>query len=1020
VAPGQKGYKLLKGFTEKGFKNALDTVMQSTTRGVFVDAAVFDPYAGRLTDLAKDTPIDAVLPDYLESEETDSEAEARLKNAIEGAGLGFAIDTLIAGFRGMRRAKRLKELKEARAKKVELPRAGTNAPSAPAVTAMDAADSKAAADINKLIDDLTPAAKAAEEAEAAAKPAAEKTIAYTDGAAPSHKFVLDQQAVRNSARAFLAGEPGTSTGELIGINEKTIDWTALKEGKDIYDLLDSVGQLLDPMLKDQPGFRARTWQQANVLASLVGARSAEGVLRTADKVSNLDAHVVGNKAVLLASAARLNSLAKAFDASGSDADLVAYLRHFETHAGIQAAIRKSRSEMGRALNAWKNLNGAVDANDFKAVDDILIRYGGREDVRAQAARIAKLRDAAEIGKVVRKSRYQHVRDGLLEVYINSLLSSVKGTVVLNNLANGVQVATGIAERAVAAAIGKVRGGADRVETAEVKAMLFGNFRGFTETVKLAGKNAWTVAKTAEPITDPIERLEHTGRKAIYVDTTGLQGKALKAAEAYNAAGEVVRTPQRVLMIGDEFFKTVAYQQQLHALAAREAAQQVRARGLKGAEAAREEARIIHEIRQLPPDEVRVGALEFARYQTFQTDLGTVGKSVQNIVNKVPTLRLILPFVKTPTNLLKQSFERFPGAAALLSESRAEWAKGGAARDMVIAKQAMGAAYMGAIWWAVQSGAITGSGGPDAKNRGGGQAGLRADGWQPYSIKVGDTWVSYQRLDPVASLIGTVANLHEILSAAGTDIDGDLEVEAHEAVALTTMATVRMVTDKAWTQGIADFLEALEADDGGSAVARWANRTGANFVYPAALSRSVAQSVDPVVREAFTFSETLKKQVPGLSDELPAKRDVLGREVRLDTGAPGWTNLVNPIAVSADKADPVTDELARLQVQVAPLPKSLNGVKLDVFQFGRLNELVGTVKVSGLTLEERLKVAIESPRYARMTDDDGEFEGSKGAYLKALIAQHRALARAQLLKEQPLLGVTVDARKTRAALAKRPK
>ena len=36
--------------------------------------------------------------------------------------------------------------------------------------------------------------------------------------------------------------------------------------------------------------------------------------------------------------------------------------------------------------------------------------------------------------------------------------------------------------------------------------------------------------------------------------------------------------------------------------------------------------------------------------------------------------------------------------------------------------------------------------------------LRAEGWQEYSIKIGDTYYSYKRLDPFAMTLGVAADL----------------------------------------------------------------------------------------------------------------------------------------------------------------------------------------------------------------------------------------------------------------------
>ena len=38
--------------------------------------------------------------------------------------------------------------------------------------------------------------------------------------------------------------------------------------------------------------------------------------------------------------------------------------------------------------------------------------------------------------------------------------------------------------------------------------------------------------------------------------------------------------------------------------------------------------------------------------------------------------------------------------------------------------------------------------------------LRLSGWQPYSIKIGDTWVSYRGFEPLSSWFRTAGDLAE--------------------------------------------------------------------------------------------------------------------------------------------------------------------------------------------------------------------------------------------------------------------
>src|SRR5690606_2796056 len=98
-------------------------------------------------------------------------------------------------------------------------------------------------------------------------------------------------------------------------------------------------------------------------------------------------------------------------------------------------------------------------------------------------------------------------------------------------------------------------------------------------------------------------------------------------------------------------------------------------------------------------------------------------------------------------------ERSP-AAPILKEWRADFKAGGARRDMAMARALLGTGFAYTMFEAAKNGLITGSAPSDpAKNRY-----LRANGWQPYSVKVGDKWISYARLDPFSTTISVAADL----------------------------------------------------------------------------------------------------------------------------------------------------------------------------------------------------------------------------------------------------------------------
>jgi hypothetical protein len=92
--PALKGIKAL-GVTSK--------VAQVAGAGAVADALVFDPHEARLSDLIESNPsLSNPVTRYLESDPTDSDAEGRFKNAVEGLGLGGALDGFVKAVKLLR------------------------------------------------------------------------------------------------------------------------------------------------------------------------------------------------------------------------------------------------------------------------------------------------------------------------------------------------------------------------------------------------------------------------------------------------------------------------------------------------------------------------------------------------------------------------------------------------------------------------------------------------------------------------------------------------------------------------------------------------------------------------------------------------------------------------------------------------------------------------------------------------------------------------------------------------------
>ena len=70
------------------------------------------------------------------------------------------------------------------------------------------------------------------------------------------------------------------------------------------------------------------------------------------------------------------------------------------------------------------------------------------------------------------------------------------------------------------------------------------------------------------------------------------------------------------------------------------------------------------------------------------------------------------------------------------------------------RQAISYGFTSMVAWAALNGNITGNGPPDRGLR----STWQAFGWQPRSIKIGDSYVSYESLEPFNGILGFVADI----------------------------------------------------------------------------------------------------------------------------------------------------------------------------------------------------------------------------------------------------------------------
>lgn len=813
-----------------------------------------------------------------------------------------------------------------------------------------------------------------------------------------------------------------AANELLDFNTTTVDWeelarqTADADSPDEFRrIINAFSEVFEQEMKDAQGYQS----MAETLARSVGT-TADDVLRLGRDVKGgkgLAARMAGADTFLYQSVQELRRLAKAARDTGSHQDMMAFYRQMDLHATLQATIKGSRSEIARALRQMQRVS-AHHIDDFKEFDDLMRDATGLgNDQRLHLAqKIADLKDMNQINQMVRKSRWRRALDVWVEVYINGLLSGIS-TVMLNNTSNTLKLIEGITERYFAAAIGGVkntgrrllgRESRDAVSFREANAYLYGTIAGFDEAMhipfrhllskegraELTSENWGTVFRAfvdEKPVLDTRMRVDADTRKAISmidesdmsiresIRTLNLKGVDWDA-KAVNTVGKLVRIPGRLIITSDEFFKQITYNQHLASRAYKDGDAIARAKGKTGKQRLAIIERTHRNYREFPPEDVRFESMNHARYQTFQQDLPNgMARDFETFINRHPSLKFIIPFYRTPVNILKQTIlERSPlgFVKAHKSELFRRIAAGGPEGDIALARLATGSMFIG--WAANQamSGKITG---------GGHNTTLLAntetmDNIPPYSVKVGDKWYQYNRLEPLGMLMGLAADI--ALAAEWAQEEDDVLIQEASSLALTVVAA--NITDKTWFKGVADLVNAFTNPARGGV--QYFNRQTATMVTPySSLLRRINTDHDDLAREAWTWMDNWKANVPGFSDDLPISYDLLGQpRYKRDYLGPAWAS---PIAVGEERDDPVYKEIVRLGFDYRKPGKDLfgTGEAVENEVYSEVMRLKGTIVESGMTLHERLDDLFNSAFYTDMLSDEGKADAAKtiiSGYLRA--------------------------------------
>ena len=504
-------------------------------------------------------------------------------------------------------------------------------------------------------------------------------------------------------------------------------------------------------------------------------------------------------------------------------------------AQVVDAFSGNASRIGQSLQALRVSPSKKPSNDWLFANNDLLKQSDPEQLKKLAIAINGADSSEMLNQAVAlSSTFHRASSSIAEFQVNAFLSAVQTT--------GVNVASGALQTLylpLEAAAGSLTRLDIRGFKTEMQAVL-GLVDFFRGTVKMSAR-AMDLPVQSVPLTTPFKNAGKTfidgdpkldARTALEEQQYAIHSKNYSMqqgtypAKFIDALGWIVRTPSRLMMSVDEMIKAANMNAKLSRDGYSAAWDAWDASGGKMTNNEFKEFKKKYVMdaaawQLLPSDGLEASvvkkqaktnhdeALDYARRAVFQEDLTekSWGEAVSKMANNHPLAKVILPFVRTPSNIFKFAFKRTPLLNNLSKEYRNEIAKGGAVAEAAKNRTRIGGMMFASAMVMAAEGRLTGGGPTNPRQR---EMWLLA-GFKPYSINFGDKatgtdWHQFKRGDPISWFMGVSGDLSQIM----TDLED--ENEAEEIAMAAVMALQRNLNSRSYLSGAVKALNAAQSVD----------------------------------------------------------------------------------------------------------------------------------------------------------------------------------------------------------------
>ena len=424
-------------------------------------------------------------------------------------------------------------------------------------------------------------------------------------------------------------------------------------------------------------------------------------------------------------------------------------------------------------------------------------------------------------------------------------------------------------------------------------------------------------------------------------------------------------------------------------------------------------------------------------------------SVFDQINTIPLLRAFFPFARTGVNALNLTFEHIPILARtqrkfrdILSGDTQRVAQWGIkpqdipnAQAMAEGRLLMGKSLMAMTALTTMTGNMTGDYPYDKERR----DLWIANGIPPYSVRVGDTWVSYRNIEPFNTVAAIASNLVHNADTLGEGLVDEWQAK------LSFMFSAVMI-DKTMLSGIKELFAVF--DDENASPGKVA-RVIANKLRPvvpyASLSKDIGNMLDGVKHEAQSLGELIIQNDAVLKSALHPRYDILstnrsGKAFKTNHAEfQGGKGVVNPLmrifnaispvpVVAVQKVkingrwveDPVRKTLQDMRFNIGDIMRSYKGVRLSSKQRSRLayylsrGNLRKDLERELYNKKSRVHQGLREYKAGGFTEAQGFRLSDRDWYkiVADIFKRNKDVAMAELLREDPALYSAIRQMQTR--------